>query len=238
MGGASHTVHLAHDHRHPGHSRLHDRKERRDAVANRGRLLSLGANHEPRLIDQAHDGQVKGVAEVHQPSHLLCAFRRHCACVPGGIVGHDAHRLTLEAREAGDLRRPIQRGQLKERALVDDALDHPTHVVGLAAIARHNLNELRLLPVAIVLAGQDRRRFPDVSRQIAQEAPNLGEDPRLIISYVVDNPAAQMDLRTAEFFLVDGAAEGALDERRTTDHHLRRVPGHDREVRSYQTGRG
>src|SRR5207249_5143775 len=41
VGGASHTVHLAHDHRHPGHGGLHDREERRDAVANRGRLLSL-----------------------------------------------------------------------------------------------------------------------------------------------------------------------------------------------------
>jgi hypothetical protein len=47
------------------------------------------------------------------------------------VVGDDADRHAVEAREAGDERRPVARLELVEARAVDDARDHLAHVVGL-----------------------------------------------------------------------------------------------------------
>src|SRR5215510_6287150 len=103
MSSAGYAVYLTHDYRYPRYGRLHDGEERGGAVANRGRLLGFRANHKAWLVYQANNGQVEGIAEVHQTSHLLCAFSCHRAGIPGRIVGQDAYRLAVEARHAGDL---------------------------------------------------------------------------------------------------------------------------------------
>ena len=45
-------------------------------------------------------------------------------------------------------------------------------------------------------------------------------------------------MRATEFFLGNRLTEGAFHQSRPTDHHLRGLLGHDREMRGDQTGRG
>ena len=64
--GAGDAVHLAHDHRAPRHRRLVDRGERPGAVADRRRLLGLGADDEAGVVDEVHDRETERVGEIDE----------------------------------------------------------------------------------------------------------------------------------------------------------------------------
>ena len=58
MCGAGDAVHLAHDHGAPRSRRLIDRRQRPRAVADRRRLLRVGADDEAGIVDEVHDGKI------------------------------------------------------------------------------------------------------------------------------------------------------------------------------------
>ena len=66
-----------------------------------------------------------------QQSSMKCAPFSADSREQDAVVGDDADRIAVEAREAGDQRRAVERLELVEARAVDEARDHLAHVVGL-----------------------------------------------------------------------------------------------------------
>src|SRR4030095_8141434 len=107
------------------------------------------------------------------PLAAACAVQR--AAAEGAVVGEDADRTPREPREPGHLRAPVARTELEERAAIDDVLDHAPDLVGAAALARDDRQELFLGARGRIVASGDRRQGVDARRQVREEGADLAE---------------------------------------------------------------
>ena len=102
----------------------------------------------------------------------------------------------------------------------------------MAAIARHDADQLILAPAGVVVGRHPRRHVPHALRQIRQEAPNLRERVVLALGFVVHRTAdVRVDFGAAEFFLGQFLAHAPFDDRRSRDKQLARPANHHREMR-------
>jgi hypothetical protein len=192
------------DDRHPRDAAVADRADEARPRALDPLLLGLEPDREARLVRERHQREVEGVAELDQSDRLLA-----CGHVRGppevhGVVGQDAHGIAVDARESRDARAPVPRCDLEEGTAVDDVLDDLVAVVGSAAIARDEGQELLIAPARVVAGFDPRRHLPDVARQIREETANHLERLRLVLGQVVDHAALlRVDLLAAELFLGD-----------------------------------
>src|SRR5437763_1329503 len=77
------------------------------ASPDRALALSLGADHESRLVDEVDDRQAELVAGVDEARELLGRRRGKAAAVVARIGGEHADRPALEARERRDQRAAV-----------------------------------------------------------------------------------------------------------------------------------
>ncbi len=100
------------------------------------------------------------------------------------------------------------------------------HLVDLAAVARHRLEQRFLSTLGIVAAGCRRRQVEHRRRQIGEETPGALERLLLGVDGIVDAAGAGLDVGAAKLGLAQILAE-AFHHRRTGDEH-RGAFGHDR----------
>ena len=116
------------------------------------------------------------------------------------VVGDDADRVAVDAREAGDQRRAVARLELVEAAAVDEAGDHLADVVGLARVARDDAVELGGVVGGLLGrrrgAQRGRRRHrPSVGEDLARDRERVG----VVVGEVVgDAGDARVDVAAAE----------------------------------------
>src|SRR5205807_1170020 len=126
--GPGDAVHLPHEDRHPRHRRLVARVHRADASTDRVRALSLGADHEARLVHHVHDGQVELVAQVDHAHELVRCVAGQAARVVVGIGGEDANGPALEPRKRRDQRAAVTGSQLEHGAAVEHEVEDATNI--------------------------------------------------------------------------------------------------------------
>ena len=111
----------------------------------------LEADREAGVVDQVEDRQVEEVAEVEVAAQLVAAVGGQRAAVHVAAVGgDDAHRMAVEAHEAGDLVGAPERADLEEAVLVGHQPDGAAHVEGGGALARDQREQLLLAAVGRV----------------------------------------------------------------------------------------
>src|SRR5690606_16688999 len=125
-----------HDHAGPGDDRHDGRRNSRSAIFDRALFLRLRANHEARLIDEIHNGKVKGVAKLDKAADLLGRFRAHRAGVEFAVIGDHADAVAIEPREGRDQTGAEMASHLKEAVLIEDELHELSHIEDLAAVFR------------------------------------------------------------------------------------------------------
>ena len=209
MHDAGDAERVAHDDGAPRHGGLVDRRHRAHAVADGRRLLSLQPDHEARTIHQIDHRQMEGLGEIDPAHHLLARLRRPRAAIVEGIAGHQQHRTAFEPGKPGDDRAAEIGAHLEEPALVHHGVDDRAHLVDLAPIARHRLQQ------QFLARAPDRRCTPRSAagrrprRQIGQETPRALERLLLGVDGMVDAAGAGLDLAAAEFLLGRGPGRGA-----------------------------
>jgi predicted phage-related endonuclease len=75
------------------------------------------------------------------------------------VVAHHADRMAVQPREPGHERAAVARRDLEEAVAVEHQRQDAAQVVRLAAILRHERQELLLAPLGRVVAGQHRRNL-------------------------------------------------------------------------------
>ena len=136
----------------------HDGQLRHPRAGDRGHHLGAVLGDAARLVVAAHH-EPGDVLQEQQRGHALVAQLDEMRALQGGfaeqhaVVGDDADRVAVDAREAGDQRGAVIGLELGELAAVDDAGDHLVHVVGHPRVDGHHVVELGLIG-----DGVDRRR--------------------------------------------------------------------------------
>ena len=150
VAGSGDAKRLPHDDRAPGVRRLIDGGERADALADRALLFGGDTDEEAGVVDEVHERQAEGVAEVDEARHLFGGGGIDGAGVEGRVVRHHADGDAVEAREPGDERLAEVARDLEEGAGVHDELDDPPHLVDAPAVSRDEGDELLLAALRVV----------------------------------------------------------------------------------------
>lgn len=120
-------------------------------------ILLTGAGKESGDVDQSDQRNVECVAEADEAGTLARGVAVEHAGKIFGLVGHDAHGLTVEAGEADDDVLGIVALYLEELSVVDDGADDLVHVIGTVGRVGDNLVERVLETVDGVVALYQRR---------------------------------------------------------------------------------
>ena len=223
-----------HLHHRPGHHRLHRSRHCRHAIANRPRRFRLRADHEARLIDEVHHGQVEGVGEFNRAPPFLRALRRHGTSEMTAVICQHQHRLTCEAREAGDLARAVVAGHFEEAAFVEHGVENVAHIEGFVSVSRDNADQALFATFGVIAGGAAWCQFPHTARQVRKKTSDLLQCIELILRQVIDHTAAGMHGGATEFVLGHAQVQRPFDQRWPTDQHLRSVSRHHCEMRCDQ----
>ena len=101
-------------------------------------ILIFAADHETGDVLQEQQGYFALAAQLDEMRALLCALRKQDA-----VVGDDANRHSLDPRETGNQRRPVQGLELIECAVVDQARDDLASRLRLTGIGRNQPVQIR-----------------------------------------------------------------------------------------------
>ena len=99
------------------------------------------SRQESRHVDEAYDGDVEGIAEAHKACTLAASINVEHACIAGGLIGYDAHALSVETGKTDDDIAGKLWLYLKELAVVNNGTNHLIHVVGFVGIVGQYLVE-------------------------------------------------------------------------------------------------
>ena len=92
-----------------------------------------------RAIHESEHRQVEGVAETHEARDLVARLNVQDPGQVQRLVGHHAHREAVQARQADQGVGRVMSVYLQEAAPVEDTADHLSHIVGFAAVIRHQV---------------------------------------------------------------------------------------------------
>ena len=146
------------------------------------------------------------------------------------VVGDDADRHAVQAREAGDQRRPVARLELVEARAVDDARDHLAHVVRLPRVLRDDAVDL-LRVVERLLARLVRHRLGLAAIEAGDDAARDRQRMAIVVGEVVgDAREARVHVAAAELLGADDLADRRLHQRRPAEEDRALVLDDDRLV--------
>src|SRR5262245_31333400 len=178
------------------------------------------------------------VAEVDEAGHLFAARGVERAAAAHRVAGQHADRVAVQPRKADDQRAAVKSADLEKRIAIKDQAQNPSNVVGPAAVARDDRNQLLFAAARIVAGFDSRRQSPDVRRQVREEAADLREGFVLTFDFVVDRAAAAgVNARSAQFFFRDLLAYAAFDYRWAGDEELADASNHHRKMRMHDAHR-
>ena len=110
------------------------RNKHASGVADHAGFLDGRADHEAGRVAQAHDGQIEGVAELHEARALVAGLYVEGAAEMGWVVGDETHRPALYAHERGDHAVAPVAPKLEHGVVVRERFDHAANVVNAQAI--------------------------------------------------------------------------------------------------------
>ncbi len=125
------------DNRELGHLGRGDRRHHLGAVLGYAARLELAAHHETGDVLQEEERYLALGAQLDKVSRLERRLGEQHA-----VVGYDADRVAVEAREARDQRLAVHLLELVEAAAVDEASDYFAHVKALHQILAHDAVDL------------------------------------------------------------------------------------------------
>ena len=189
------------------------------------------AREEARHVDERNDGDVEAVAEAHEACGLARSVAVEHAGVDAGLVGHDAHALAVEAGKADDDVACEVALHLEELPVVHHGTDYLIHVVRHVRVVGDNLVERILLAVDGVGAGDARRAFHVVLRDIGeQSADKLGKFLLRLGREVAHAALCGVNACAAEVFLRYVLARHGFHHLRTGEEHVAHAFEHHHEV--------
>ena len=217
-GLSTEPVPLAGDDGHQRNVDVRAHHEHAGRMADEGRLLALRPHHDARAIAQAQDGDVEGVAQLHEAGALVRALGVDGAGQMSGIVGNHAERHPLHANERGDDAGPPTLAQLQHRADVGDAGYHLAHVVVAQPVLGDDESKLSLV-----------RRVPVFNRSLKVRQVLLGNRHGLclVLHRDVDHPVGHLHVHGPDLFGLENAEPAPLDHRRPADADVRTLRGDD-----------
>ena len=194
------AVGLADLHRVERHGPVVEGGERAGVVAGDAAPLGVGADHVAGVVDEGHERQLVGVAQLDEAGGLVGGRAVDGPGVGGErLVGEDADAAAAEAGQGGDHRRRPGASQLEHAAVVGEGLDQAAHVVGPAPVVGHDRAD-RL--VAAATARHRRGRPAGRRTRSAGSGGRCSQRGVLVVDEQVDlAPGGQ---------LVDGALEDLL----------------------------
>ena len=98
-------------------------------VAHQAGLLDVRPDHDPGGIAERQQGNVVGLAQLHEPCGLVRCVAIDRAAQMRRIVGDDPHRSTLDPGQRDDHRQSEAAAQLEDRVLVGQRGDHRADIV-------------------------------------------------------------------------------------------------------------
>src|SRR5262249_42295275 len=155
------------------------------AVSSRARAFGPRADQEPGLVNEVHDRQVEGVAEVYEAGQLFAARRVERPAALHRVAGRYADRVAVQTRESHDQRASVKSADLEKRIAIQNQVQNPPNVVRAATVAWNNRNQLLFAAKRIVGVFNSRRRLPDVRWQVREEAADLREGIVFAFDFVV-----------------------------------------------------
>ena len=144
------AVALAQHHAQIRHTQMCGRDEHAADVAHLRLRLDVRANHEAGRIDQAHQRQTMRIAQLHEARCLVGRVRVNRAAQVQRVVGEQADRAALDARQRRVDALAKTSPQFKQAALIGDTGHGSAGVVNTQAVLRHNIAQglrVRRLPV-------------------------------------------------------------------------------------------
>ena len=164
------------------------------------------------------------MAAAHEARSLLCGVGVDRAAQPARLIGDDADRPSLHARErADDVACPARR-ELEQLAAVDQVGRDVADVVDLARAARH------------VAPGVARRLGPrhhvgrartGARRQVAQQVAHEQRRGVVVVGLEVRDAVGRLDARAAELVERHDLAHHLVDHSRAGQEHARLARHHD-----------
>ena len=205
--------------------------KRAHAPPHSGDALGVRSQHEAGHIQEYDDRQVEGIAEVDEVAVLLCGPAVHSAREAHGIAADDAHAVAVQAREAGYERTCPVPPHLKEIAVIHHKANELARIVAAPSVGRDDVQELFGASVRRIAGLYARRDFVGGVGQIRYERLNLLEGVLFAFGFVV-HLAAVVDVHhiAAEFFFVEGFADGAAHHGRAGGEYLGLSLDHNGEV--------
>src|SRR6266571_7438346 len=135
-------------------------------------VLLDGAGQEPGHINEGHKRNVKAVAKANEAPSFDRGIDVENASQMGALVGADAYWATTEPGEADDHIAGKILVDLQEIVFVHHCLDNVLNIVRLGGVIRNDGVQLLIAAIGIIAGRPERRVFPVVARQEAQEFTN------------------------------------------------------------------
>ena len=128
------------------------------------------ADSKARVIDEVQDWQMESVADIKVPFQFVAAICGQRATVfMAGIRRDDAHGMSIDAKQTGNLVSTPVPPDFKKRILVGDKTNCFTDVKSTGSAARYNGQQFFFASVHRITAGRDRWWFIDACWQIGQK---------------------------------------------------------------------
>jgi len=174
---------------------------------------------------------VEGVAEADEPGALDRSVVVEHTGQHLGLVGHDAHRAPVEAREADDDVGGEIRLDLEKVMLVRHDPDQRLHVVRLVRIVRQEAVQLGVLAVDGIGVLRQRGRVGVVLGEKRQElAQGFQRGVLAVIDQVGDTAPGGVNVGAAELLGGHVLAGDLLDHLGAGEEHVGTLPHHDHEI--------
>ena len=166
----------------------------------------------PGRVAEKEDRQVERVAELHEARGLVGAVAVDRAGEVERVVGDDAERAALDARQRGDHAGAEAAAQLEHRAAVGERLDDRAHVVDAQAVLRDDVAQPTLVGAVPV-----RERALEVREVLLRDAHRLG----LVGDGDVDDAVGRLHGDRADLVGAEHAEAAAFDHRRAAHADVR-----------------
>ena len=174
-----------------------------------------------------HHRQMKHLRQIDEARDFFGRLRGPGAAVEIRIARDQRHRPAVQARKPRDHRAPPQPADFEKRFAIDQRIDDAPHLVHLARILGHGLDQPGVAAPGVVLAGRSRRQLVHRTRQVGEETPRPRERFGLACRLVVHGAVAGMDGAAAELVLLVALLH-PRHHRWTRDEQLRGVFHHHR----------
>ena len=106
---------------------------------------AAGPTMKPGRVAEGQHGQLERVAELQEARGLVGAVRVDRTAEVRRVVGDDAERASVHARERGHHAGAEAVAQLEHRALVEERVDHAPDLVDALALLGDQLAQQRLV---------------------------------------------------------------------------------------------